>query len=76
MGLKPMITLKELKRHIRRYHKKYNGTYYNFLGLVENSKLDDNIKSLFTFYTPSGFCGYDWVNGNSKMVAFISESIK
>jgi len=71
-----MKTLKDLKRWIRRYHKKYNGEYYNLLGFCENAELSPDVKKLFTFYREGIPCGYDWVNGNSKMRNFINECIK
>lgn len=68
-----MKTLADLKRHIRRYHKKYNGGKYDLLGFVENQDLSPEVESLFTFYRNGMPCGYDWVNGNEKMKQFIKE---
>lgn len=70
-----MITIKELKKHIKKMHKKYRGSNYSFLGLVENDEITDEVKSYFTFYTPSGYCGYDWVKGNEKMQELIKNTI-
>jgi hypothetical protein len=63
------ITLSYLKKHIKKCNKKK--IRYNFLGLVENRDLSPEVQSLFTFVTPSGFVGYDWVNGNDKMKELI-----
>jgi hypothetical protein len=60
-----MLTLTQLKKHIIKCHKK--GVRYNFLGLVENQDLQNEVMSLFTYESPEGYCGYDWVNGNSKL---------
>jgi len=55
------INLWLLKRHIRRCKTK--GVRFNFLGFVENKDLTSEVESLFSFCSPSGYCGYDWING-------------
>ena len=63
------INLWLLKRHIRRC--KIKGVKFNFLGFVENKDLTPEVESLFSFCSPSGYCGYDWVNGNDKLKVLI-----
>ena len=64
-----MITLTMLKKHIKKCKTK--GVRYNFLGLVENKDLANEVMGLFTCESPEGYCGYDWINGNDKMDALI-----
>jgi hypothetical protein len=70
------LTLKDLKRWIKKYHKKYKGEYYNLLGFVENKELSPDVLSLFIVSGFGGVCGYDWIHGNNKMKDFIKETIK
>ena len=67
-----MLTLKQLIKHVKKCKSK--GVRYNFLGLVENKDLSPDVKSLFTFESPSGYCGYDWVNGNGKLKELITSA--
>jgi len=69
------LTLADLKKWIRRYHKKYNGNYYNLLGFSENKELTNEVYSLFTFHS-NGYTGYDWVRGNERMRVFIKGVVK
>ena len=70
MRTKP-LTLAQVKKHIRRCHKK--GAKFDFLGLVENQDLTPEVERLFTFSTFSGASVYDWVNGNHKLKNLIRE---
>ena len=67
-----MITLTQLKKHIKKCKKK--GIRYDFLRLVENADLTNEVKELFTFYTQSGAQVYDWVKGNNKLKALIDNT--
>lgn len=69
--MKGKLTLTELKRHIKKC-KKHNKNF-GFLGLVENRDLTPEVEGLFKFITPSGYIGYDWVNGNDKLKQLIIE---
>jgi hypothetical protein len=64
-----MLTLSQLKKHIAKCKKK--SIRFNFLGLVENKDLSPDVLRLFTLESPSGYTGYDWVNGNSKLKELI-----
>ena len=64
-----MITLNDLKKHIKNCRK--NNRRYNFLGFVENEDLTPEVEKLFTFYRMGVACGYDWVNGNDRMEEYL-----
>ena len=66
-----ILTLRMLKKHIKKCKKHNKG--FNFLGLVENKDLMPEIESLFRIVCPSGYAGYDWVNGNNKLKQLIKE---
>ena len=65
-----MINLSKLKQHIKK--RKRKGLNLNLLGLVENQDLTPEVESLFIFSSPSGYVGYDWVNGNDKLKQLVS----
>ena len=65
------IKMLQIKKHIRKC--KRENCPMSFLGLVENKDLTPNVEALFTFVTPSGYTGYDWINGNEKMKQLIEE---
>jgi len=60
-----MLTLLQLKKHIKKCKRKE--IRFDFLGLVENRDLSPEVENLFRFVSPSGYIGYDWVNGNDKL---------
>ena len=70
-----MKNLNDLRKYIKRTYKKYDGKYWGFLGFVENQDLSPEVRALFEFVAPSGYVGYDWVNGNAKLKEFIKQSI-
>ena len=63
------VTLKKINKHIKKCLIK--NEKINFLGLVEQAELDRGIVDLFKYVTPTGYEGYDWVNGNDKMKKII-----
>lgn len=67
-----MIEMKDLKRHIGKMYKKYQGNKYDFLGLVENQDLSPEVESCFVGGVPGW---WNWVNGNEKMKALIAETV-
>lgn len=61
-----MLTLTQLKKHIKKCKNK--DVRFNFLGLVENVDLSNEVENLFKLVNPeTGYTGYDWVNGNSDL---------
>lgn len=66
-----VITLKDLKAHLKRRHKK--GLRYDLLGFVENKDLSWEVEKLFVVGGPGNRVGWDWVNGNSDMQDLIAE---
>ena len=69
-----MLTLLQLKKHIKKCKRKE--IRFDFLGLVENRDLSPEVENLFRFVSPSGYIGYDWVNGNDKLKNLIKEVSK
>jgi len=65
-----MLTISKLKKHIKRCKAKH--VRFNFLGLVENENLTPEVEGLFKFISPSGYVGYDWVNGNQELKTLIN----
>lgn len=65
------VTIKELKNHIIKYNKAYNGTYVNFLELLLNRKISKNVASYFQF-KQGNYIGFNWY-GNYKMEKLIQD---
>lgn len=64
-----MLTLNDIKKHAKKCNRK--GIRYNWLKFTENEELSPEVEALFSFTTPSGFAGYDWVHGNKKLADFL-----
>jgi hypothetical protein len=64
-----MITIKDVRHHIRMCLRRRYTRNYNFLGLVENKELSPDVERLFDM----GGGWWNWVNGNSKMAEIIAE---
>ena len=71
---KSVLTLAQLKRHIRKCHKKEER--FNFLGVVEARDLTPEVQNLFVFSTYTGVPVYDWVRGNYKLKSLIENETK
>lgn len=63
-----ILTLSELKKHIKRKLKK--NEKFDFLSLTENRDLSSDVERLFSFPL---YNGYDWVKGNKYLHNLIEE---
>ena len=64
------ITISDIKKHIKKCKRRL--VRFNFLGFVENKELTSEVNNLFIFISPSGYIGYDWVNGNNHLKDLIN----
>lgn len=63
-----VITIKDVRHHIRMCLRRRYTRHYDFLGLLENKELTPEVEALFSWGS-----GWDWVKGNKKLWNLIAE---
>ena len=62
-----MLKVKDLIKEIKKQKRK--NIYIGYLGFVENQDLNQELESYFVQYNYLGApSGFDWVNGNKKLL--------